>query len=282
MRIDSHQHFWKYNPERHAWITKEMEVIRKNFLPDDLIPILKEHAMDGSVVVQAEESFRETAFLLDLANEHSEIKAVVGWADLANDELDKDLDQFSNQSKLKGYREILQDKKVDYMLRKEFLRGIRKLGARGYTYDILIFHQQLKAAHQLIKSCPEQLFVIDHIAKPNIKLGIWKDWKKELALLAEREYIYCKLSGMLTEADWKNWKPADLQIYLEESLELFGPNRLMFGSDWPVCKLAAEYDQVLDLIEQFTDSLSSTEKSAIMGQTAMEFYSIPEESNPKK
>jgi L-fuconolactonase len=274
MKIDAHQHFWKYNPTKHDWINEDMKVIRKNFLPDDLIPILKEFEIDGCVAVQADESFYETAFLIDLADEYPEIKAVVGWADLANDALDKDLDQFAKHTKLKGYREVLQSKPVEYMLRKDFIRGIEKIGKRGYTYDILIFHTQLEAALQFVKKAPEQPFVIDHIAKPNIKLGIWRDWKKEMAPLAEREYIYCKLSGMVTEADWKKWTAKDFQVYLEVALELFGPNRLMFGSDWPVCKVAAEYEQVLELVEKFTDRLSKSEKEAIMGNTAIEFYGI--------
>lgn len=277
MRLDAHQHFWKYNPKKHSWITDDMKVIQRNFLPGDLLPILQENQMDGCVAVQADERFHETAFLLDLAEEFEQIKAVVGWADLGSDDLDKDLDQFASQKKLKGYREILQSKNVDYMLRKEFIRGIQKIGKRGYTYDILIFHTQLEAALNFVKSAPEQPFVIDHLAKPNIKLGIWRDWKKELAPIAERDYIYCKVSGMVTEADWKNWTPKELQVYMEVALELFGPKRLMFGSDWPVCKLAAEYEQVLEIIERFTDRLSKTEKEAIMGNTAAEFYGIKSE-----
>lgn len=279
MRLDSHQHFWKYNPTKHSWITDDMKVIQRNFLPDDLLPILVEHKIDGCIAVQADESFRETAFLCDLAEEHEQIKAVVGWADLGSDDLDKDLDQFASQKKLKGYREILQSKPVDYMLRKEFIRGIEKIGKRGYTYDILIFHNQLEAALQFVKKAPEQPFVIDHTAKPNIKLGIWREWKKEMAPLAERDYIFCKLSGMITEADWKKWKAQDLQVYLDVALELFGPKRLMFGSDWPVCKVAGEYEQVLEVIERFTDKLSKTEKEAIMGNTAAEFYGIPTKSD---
>lgn len=282
MRLDSHQHFWKYNPKKHSWITDDMKVIQRNFLPDDLIPILEEHQIAGCVAVQADESFHETAFLLDLTEEHEQIKAVVGWADLGRDALDKDLDQFASQKKLKGYREILQSKNVDYMLRKEFIRGIEKIGKRGYTYDILIFHNQLEAALQFIKKAPEQPFVIDHLAKPNIKLGIWREWKKELIPLAERDYIFCKVSGMITEADWKKWTPKDLQVYLEVVLELFGPKRLMFGSDWPVCKVAGEYEQVLEIIERFTDRLSRSEKEAIMGNTAVGFYGIPTQSELTK
>ncbi|MBN7815867.1 amidohydrolase family protein [Algoriphagus pacificus] len=276
MRLDAHQHFWKYNPKKHEWINDDMKVIQKNFLPDDLLPLLSEHQIDGCVAVQADESFHETAFLIDLADEYQEIKAVVGWADLASDDLDKDLDQFSSHSKLKGYREVLQSKPVEYMLRKEFIRGIEKIGKRGYAYDILIFHNQLEATLKFLKSSPEQAFVIDHLAKPNIKLGIWREWKKELALIAERDYVSCKISGMVTEANWKDWTKEDFQQYMEIALELFGPKRLMFGSDWPVCLVAGAYEQVFDLVERFTDTLSPTEKNQILGKNAADFYGIKE------
>lgn len=276
MRLDAHQHFWKYNPKKHEWINDDMKVIQKNFLPDDLLPLLSEHQIDGCVAVQADESFHETAFLIDLADEYQEIKAVVGWADLASDDLDKDLDQFSSHSKLKGYREVLQSKPVEYMLRKEFIRGIEKIGKRGYTYDILIFHNQLEATLKFLKSSPEQAFVIDHLAKPNIKLGIWREWKKELSLIAERDYVSCKISGMVTEANWKDWKKEDFQQYMEITLELFGPKRLMFGSDWPVCLVAGAYEQVFDLVDRFTDTLSPSEKNQILGKNAADFYGIKE------
>ncbi len=274
MRIDAHQHFWKYDPKRMPWITNEMKILRENFLPEDLAPLLIENKIDGCIAVQADESLRETAYLCDLAAEYDFIKGVVGWADLAADDLDKQLDQFSNQTKLKGYREVLQSKEIDYMLRPEFIRGIQKLGKRDYTYDILIYSNQLEAAYHFIKKSPEQPFVIDHLAKPKVKLGIWREWKKELTLLAEREYIFCKLSGIITEADWKNWNKNEIKVYLETALELFGPKRLMFGSDWPVCLLAGSYQQVLELIEEFIDPLSPSEKSQIMGKTAAEFYRI--------
>lgn len=274
MRIDSHQHFWKYDPKRQEWITQEMKAIRKNFLPEDLSPLLSEHSMDGCIAVQADESIRETAFLCDLAAEYDFIKGVVGWVDLGADDLDGQLDQFANQSKLKGYREVLQSKNEDYMLRPEFIRGISKLGKRGYSYDILVFANQLEATFHFVKKAPEQLFVIDHLAKPNVKLGIWREWKKEMSLLAERDYMYCKLSGLITEADWKNWTKESLQVYLDTSLELFGPKRLMFGSDWPVCLVAGQYSQVIEIIEEFISSLSPSEKAQIMGKTAAEFYRI--------
>jgi L-fuconolactonase len=274
MRLDSHQHFWKYDPKRQPWINEEMKVIRKNFLPEDLFPLMEQTQIEGCIAVQADESIRETAFLCDLALEYDFIKGVVGWADLASDDLDKDLDQFADQVKLKGYREVLQSKNVDYMLRPEFIRGINKLGKRGYTYDILIFANQLEATYHFAKKAPEQPFVINHLAKPKVKLGIWREWKKELSLLAERDYIFCKLSGIITEADWKKWRKEELKVYLDTALELFGPKRLMFGSDWPVCLVAGQYEQVLEIIELFIQPLSQSEKAQIMGGTAMEFYGI--------
>lgn len=276
MRLDAHQHFWQYEKEKHSWITDEMKVIRRDFPPGDLFPLLGEAKIDGSIAVQADETLRETEYLLDLADQNHWIKAVVGWADLGNDKLDDVLDQLSSYKKLNGFREVLQSKDPEYMLRKEFVRGIHKLGKRGYTYDLLIFPEHLDASLKLVSKCPDQLFVIDHLAKPNIKDGDWKEWKKKMSLLAERELVHCKLSGMVTEADLKKWKPDDLLPFLEIALELFGPDRLMYGSDWPVCLVAAEYEQVFDIVDRFTDSLSEGEKARVMGETAKEFYGINE------
>lgn len=274
MRLDSHQHFWEYDPKRQDWISPEMNRIRRNFLPGDLYPLLQDAKIDGCIAVQAEESLRETDFLLDLASQHAWISGVVGWADLKDDKLDELLDQYSESKKLVGFREVLQSKDPAYMLQKEFIRGVQKIGGRGYGYDILIFPNHLAASLDLVKKCPDQRFVIDHLAKPNIKDGEWKNWKKGMALLAERELIHCKLSGIITEADWKKWTPEQLFPYLEIALELFGPNRLMYGSDWPVCLLAGEYEKFWEVMEQFTDALSSSEKARIMGDTAAEFYKI--------
>jgi len=274
MRLDSHQHFWEYDPKRQDWITPEMNRIRRNFLPGDLRPLLQDAKIDGCIAVQAEESLRETDFLLDLAHQNEWIRGVVGWADLKSDQLDEVLDQYSDVKKLVGFREVLQAKDPEYMLQEEFIRGVKKIGSRGYPYDILIFPNHLAATLQLVKKCPDQRFVIDHLAKPYIKDGEWKDWKKALTPIAERELMHCKLSGMITEADWKKWTPDQLFPYLEIALELFGPDRLMYGSDWPVCLLAGEYEQYWEIIEQFTDTLSLSEKAKIMGETAVEFYKI--------
>lgn len=274
MRLDSHQHFWEYDPKRQDWISPDMNRIRRNFLPGDLFPLLQDSKIDGCIAVQAEESLRETDFLLDLAHQHGWILGVVGWADLKSDQLDELLDSYSESQKLVGFREVLQSKDSQYMLQEEFVRGIQKIGKRGYAYDILIFPNHLAAALELVKKCPEQRFVIDHLAKPYIKAGEWKEWKKAMGLLAERELMHCKLSGMITEADWQKWTPDQLLPYLEIALELFGPDRLMYGSDWPVCLLAGEYEHFWEVIEQFTDALSPSEKAKIMGETAAEFYKI--------
>ena len=274
MKVDSHQHFWEYDPNRQDWITDDMKRIRRNFLPGDLFPLLQDAKINGSIAVQAEESMRETDFLLDLADQHEWILGVVGWADLGRDDLEKVLENYTENPHLVGFREVLQSKDPRYMLREEFIRGIHKLSEKGYTYDLLTFPRHLQAALELVKKCPNQRFVIDHLSKPDIKSGEWKDWKKLISPLAERELVFCKLSGMVTEADWNKWKPEDLFPYLEISMELFSPDRLMFGSDWPVCLLAGEYEQVFRIIEDFTSQLSSSEQDRIWGETALEFYQI--------
>lgn len=274
MRIDSHQHFWEYKPKDYGWINDSMKRIRRNFSPGDLKPMLDEFHLDGCVSVQAVESYRETDYLLDLADQNPWILGVIGWADLTSGKLEEKLEEYNEHPKLKGFREVLQSKDPRYMLQENFIRGLQTLHSKGYTYDILIYPQHLKAVLELVKKCPNQSFVIDHLAKPFIQKGEWKEWQKHLAPIAERELIYCKISGMVTEADWKNWNKDQLYPYLEIALELFGPQRLMFGSDWPVCLLAAEYEQVIGVVEEFTDTLSKNEKSWIMGDTAEKFYKL--------
>lgn len=274
MRIDAHQHFWNYDSERFEWINEDMAQLRKDFLPENLYPILQTSQIDGCIAVQAEEHLRETAFLLELSESHPWILGIVGWVDLAQDNLDELLDAWSSNSKLLGFREVLQSKEPEYMLRKNFIRGLQKIGQRGYTYDLLTYPHQLSAALKLVDSCPNQGFVIDHLSKPNIKAGDWKAWKKSLQPFEERELVCAKVSGLITEADWKKWNPSDLFPYLEIALEIFGPKRLLFGSDWPVCLVAGDYTQVIGVIESFANQLSADEKDAIFGGTAQEFYKI--------
>lgn len=274
MKIDSHQHFWEYDPKRHEWIDESMKRIRRNFLPADLKPILDDAGIDGCVAVQADESLRETDFLLDLADQNPWIKAVVGWADLGADNLNETLENYSSKASLKGFREVLQGRDPEYMLREEFIRGIQTIGKAGYTYDILVFPHHLKATLELVKKCPEQAMVIDHLAKPYIKNGEWKDWRKDMSPIAERENILCKISGMVTEADWAKWTPETLLPYMEITLELFGPERCMYGSDWPVSLVAGEYEQIFSTVVDFTSTLSDSEQKLILGETATQFYNL--------
>ncbi|MEO8174003.1 MAG: amidohydrolase family protein [Sediminibacterium sp.] len=272
--IDSHQHFWKYDPVVHEWINDTMLVIRKDFLPGDLSPILQRNKIDGCVVVQVDQSEKETDFLIELAGTNPFIKAVVGWIDLRAENIKERLAHYQQHSIVKGFRHILQGEDPAFMLQPDFLRGIAALKEFGFTYDILIFPKHFSAAIELVKQFPEQPFVIDHIAKPFIKDGLIDDWKTGMQSIAQFPNVYCKISGMVTEADWKNWKPGDFASYLDVVVESFGVNRLMYGSDWPVCLVAAAYEEVIELVKSYFSSFSSTEKEMIMGGTASRFYGL--------
>ena len=273
MRIDSHQHFWRYNPGRDRWITEEMAVLRKDFLPEQLQPELAASNMQGSIAVQANQSEEETLFLLELAARNAFIRGVVGWVDLCAGNIERRLDFFSQHEKLCGFRHIVQAEADDrFMLRPAFLRGISCLEKFGFTYDILIYPKQLPAAIELVSKFPGQLFVIDHIAKPPIKERHSSGWGLEMRELAAHPNVYCKVSGMVTEADWKHWKPDDFKPYLDLVFEAFGVDRLMYGSDWPVCLLAAGYREVANVIVDYTKNLSQTDQEKIFGLNAARFY----------
>jgi L-fuconolactonase len=274
MRIDSHQHFWKFDPVRDAWITDAMKIIQRDFLPPDLEPLLKEKSMDGCVSVQAEQSEVETKFLLQLADQHDFIKGVVGWVDLSSENIADRLDYFRQFKKLKGFRHIVQGEPDRFLLGQEFCRGIKALTERNVTYDILIYPKQLEATIEFVKLFPNQSFVIDHLAKPFIRTGRLDNWASQIKTLAKFDNVYCKLSGMVTEADWQNWKPEHFTPYLDWVLESFGSQRVLYGSDWPVCLVAASYKQQLTIIDQYVARLSSTEQAAIMGGNAIRFYNL--------
>jgi L-fuconolactonase len=272
--IDAHQHFWQYHPQRHGWIDDGMAMIRKDFLPDILQLLLAENAVDGCVAVQADQTVAETDYLLSLANENDFIKAVVGWIDLRADDVGEKLVQYKQYPLLKGFRHILQGLPSGYMLQPAFLNGIQQLGKLGFTYDILIYPNQLLEAAELVRQHPNQLFVIDHLAKPYIKLGLVDEWKKDMQAIAQFDNVYCKISGMVTEADVENWNPKDFLPYLDAVTNAFGTNRIMFGSDWPVCLVAASYKAVLGIVKDYYASFSPTEQESIFGLNAMQFYSI--------
>ena len=274
MRIDSHQHFWKFDPIRDAWIDASMEKIARDFLPEDLKPLLDQSKIDGCVAVQADQSETETNFLLDLAGRYDFVKGVVGWVDLRSPQLSERLEHYCNNSFFKGVRHIVQAEKDGFMLQESFLKGIQQLKDFNLTYDILIFPHQLEEAVALVKKNPEQAFVLDHIAKPYIKDKKIDQWAKHINQLAVHQNVYCKLSGLLTEADWNHWQEEDFTAYLTVIMKAFGADRLMYGSDWPVCLLAGSYPHVVRIVENFISSLSTDDQKKIMGQNAHHFYNL--------
>ena len=275
LRIDSHQHFWKYDPVRYDWIDDNMSVIQKDFLPEDLEPILKANRFDGCITVQSHQSEQENEFQLANADEHDFIKGVVGWIDLRSPKIEERLAYYQQFEKLKGFRHVLQgESQRDFMLRPDFLKGISMLKKYSYTYDILILPDQLKYTTEFVSQFPDQRFVIDHIAKPNIEQKELKDWEKDIKVVAAFENVHCKVSGLVTEADWRNWQPADFNNYLEVVTNSFGTKRLMYGSDWPVCKVAADYGQVVNIVKDYFSAFSQTEQQAFFGGNAIEFYNI--------
>jgi L-fuconolactonase len=273
-RIDAHQHFWNFDPIRDSWIDHSMHKIQKDFLPEDLLPLLKENSFSGCVAVQASQSEEETNFLLDLASKNDFIKGIVGWVDLLDKNSADRLELFSSQKKLKGFRHVVQGEADDFMFRKDFRNGIGKLKPFQYTYDILIFHHQLPAAIDLVNSFPDQDFVLDHIAKPAIKSGAMLSWKEGIKELAKAENVSCKISGMVTEADWNNWKRNDLNPYLDVIFENFSNEKLMFGSDWPVCNLAASYSKVVHILEDYMSQLPIQVQNQIWYGNAQSFYKL--------
>lgn len=275
MRLDAHQHFWKYNPAEYDWINGEMAVLRRNFLPQDLAPLLASEGFDGSVAVQARQSLEETRWLLELAAHNQIIKGVVGWLDLRSPELPAQLHQFAQNPKLVGVRHIVQGEPDDeFMLRPEFRRGIASLRDFNLTYDILIYPRQLPAAIKLVREFPDQRFVLDHIAKPPIAEGRVTPWDRGIQELAQSTNVWCKLSGMVTEARWEAWKPVDFRPYLDVVLNTFGPARLMIGSDWPVCTVSATYHRTMELVSSFICTLTSNEQESILGGNCANFYGL--------
>ncbi|MCJ8208645.1 amidohydrolase family protein [Mucilaginibacter sp. RS28] len=275
LKIDAHQHFWLYDPKRDTWITDDMSVLQKDYLPAQLEQILKRHDIDGCVVVQSDQSIEENWFQLKNAEANPFIKGIVGWVDLCHENIEQQLAEFKPYTKLKGFRHVLQgEKDRALMLKPEFVRGLHALHVNGYTYDLLVLPDQLKYVIELVDSLPDQKFVIDHLAKPLIKKGQLTPWTDEMKTIAQSPNVYCKVSGMVTEADWANWKASDFTPYLDVVFEAFGTERLMYGSDWPVCEVAGGYDRMLDLVKTYTANLSSTQAEDFWGGTAVRFYGL--------
>ncbi|WP_068471787.1 amidohydrolase family protein [Saccharicrinis aurantiacus] len=273
MKLDAHQHFWKYNESDYAWISDELSVLKRNFLPDDLAEELQKQGLDGCIAVQARQSVEETKWLLSLANAHDIIKGVVGWVDLRSATVLQDIKQLAQNPKLVGMRHVLQDEEdLSFILEPAFMNGIQALQDNGLTYDLLVFEHQLPMVSQLVKQFPDMKFVLDHIAKPKIKDKTLQPWKDHLLHLAQYKNVSCKLSGMLTEADWNNWTITDFEPYLQQVFACFGADRLMFGSDWPVCKLAGEYSDALNVVSQHLKKYSKTAQAKVMGINCEQFY----------
>lgn len=274
-RIDAHQHFWQYHPTQHAWINEDMAAIKRDFLPDDLALHLQQLDFEGCVSVQVDQTETENAYMLAFAEQFDFIKGIVGWVDLQSDHLEERLHYYQQFPKLKGFRHILQgEAQRDFMLRPAFMRGISKLKDFNYTYDILIFPDQLPYALEFIKTFPDQAFVIDHIAKPLIKKGIIDDWKYYMMQIATYDNVYCKISGLVTEADWQHWKPEDFKPYLDVVVQAFGTDRIFYGSDYPVCTLAASYEEVYNIVKDYFSTFSASEQSKFFGENAIRFYNL--------
>ena len=280
MVIDAHHHFWRYTDEEYGWIPPDWTALRRDFVPQDLAAELAAAGVDGVVSVQARQSLVETGWLLDLAACHDFIRGIVGWAPLVAPDLETHLDRLAVHpaaiaGKLRAFRHVLQGEADDaYMLREDFNRGIRALTRRGLAYDILIFERHLPNAVAFVDRHPDQVFVVDHIAKPRIGAGELEPWAKNLRELARRPNVACKLSGMVTEADVRRWSPEQLRPYFNVALEAFGPGRLLFGSDWPVCLAGVGYSAWKSTVESALATLSPAERVAVFGDNARRIYCL--------
>jgi L-fuconolactonase len=273
--IDAHQHFWKFDPKRDNWITDEMKVLQKDYLPADVSQIFIQNHIDGSVAVQASASEDENKFLLEIAAQFPYVKGVVGWIDFDSNELEEKLKYYQQYSLMKGFRHLLQgetDRSI--MLNPTFQKGISVLNKFGFSYDLLILPDQLGFAEKLVAAFPDQRFVIDHLAKPPIKKDIISEWKSAIQQFAPHQNVYCKISGLVNEADWEFWETNDFRPYINIIMETFGTKRVMFGSDWPVCLLAGTYDEVKEIADDYFNSFSFDEKSDFFGRNAVAFYHL--------
>lgn len=274
-RIDSHQHFWNYSPNRQVWMNEDMAVLKRDFSPHDLEPLLKRCNLDGCVAIQASQSEEENDFLLGLAANSTFIKGIVGWVDLQSENIKERLSFYKQFTIMKGFRHVIHDETdINFMLRPAFLNGIKELSDFNFTYDILIYHYHLANTLALIKKFPEQPFVIDHIAKPEIRNRQMEDWKMQLSAIAAYPNVYCKISGLTTEATWHKWQYEDFKPYLTVVTELFGTDRIMYGSDWPVCTLSSSYEKMYEIAERYFSGFTKNEQDKFFGLNAIQFYNL--------
>ncbi|MFB3920951.1 MAG: amidohydrolase [Terriglobia bacterium] len=277
MKIDAHQHFWIFNAKEYGWIGPGMEILKRDYLPEDLAPLLEPEGIGGTVAVQARQCLEESRWLLKLADENTFIKGVVGWVDLCSSRVEEQLALLAQHRRFRGIRHIVHDEPDDrFMLREDFMRGIGFLAKYKLTYDLLLFPRHLTVAREFVSRFPDQPFVVDHLAKPRIRAHEFDSWAGDIRRLAGFPNVFCKISGLVTEADWKSWKPGDFTPYLDTVLECFGTKRLMVGSDWPVCALAGEYAAVLRIPKDYVNGLSADEQQAVCGDNAARFYALPD------
>ena len=283
MRIDSHQHFWRYTAAEYGWIDDSMAALRRDFLPADLRREMDGAGVDASVAVQARQTLDETRWLLDLADANPFVAGVIGWVDLQADDAAEQLERFVDHPKFLGVRHVVQGEPDDrFLLRPAFRRGISLLEDRDLTYDILIHPRHLPAAAELVSRFKWQRFVLDHLAKPDIRAGEIREWEKGIRELAKFPLVFCKLSGLVTEADWMRWTPDDIRPYLDAAFECFGAHRLLAGSDWPVCTVAADYGRTLSLVGDYMADRPAAERDAVMGGNAARLWRLPESVGPAK
>jgi L-fuconolactonase len=275
MRIDAHQHFWQYSPSEHTWMTEEMSILRRDYLPDDIVPLLKSIGFDGTIAVQARQMLKETDWLLELSDQNEFMKGIVGWVDLCSSELRPQLEKYSKHSKFKGVRHVVHDEPDDkFMLREDFQRGFAQLREFGLTYDLLLYPRHLPIAIKLVETFPDQPFVVDHISKPAIKEKLLSPWQEDLRALAILDNVYCKLSGMVTEASWNQWAPDDFKKYIDIVFDAFGLERVMVGSDWPVCTLSGDYRSVMSIVVDYVRQFPATAREKILGENCARFYRV--------
>ena len=275
MKIDSHHHFWQYDPVEYSWMNEQMGILKQDYGPEDLLRQIQNVGIDGVVSVQASQSLKETDMLLSHAEDYDFIKGVVGWFPLADSKVESILEKYVSNQWLKGVRHVVQDEPDDrFILGSDFNRGVSLLKEFNLVYDILIFEKQLAASIEFVDQHPDLVFVLDHVAKPRIEAALFEPWSAQMKDLSKRENVSCKLSGMATEANWKNWSVTDLQPYMETALDCFGPDRMMFGSDWPVARLAVEYENWVEVCRNFISTLSTDEQIKIEGKNAFEVYKL--------
>ncbi|HEV8428438.1 MAG TPA: amidohydrolase family protein [Pyrinomonadaceae bacterium] len=273
--IDSHQHFWQVGRFDYPWMSSDLGILYRDYLPDDLAPILRVNRVDKTVLVQASNSVAESRWLLDLANANSFIAGVVGWVDLMGPEINTHLDELCADRKFKGVRHLVESEPADdWLVQPAVLAGLKQLSARGLSYDLLVHTRHLKHVPRIAESCPDLAFVIDHLAKPPIARNEINEWSQALQPLARYTNINCKLSGLVTEANWQSWQADHLRPFIDLALEYFGPDRMMFGSDYPVCLLAASYDRVLDSFQEILKDLSDADRDKIFSKNAAKFYRV--------